>query len=45
MVCVWEDGKKWCQVISTNDIESMTKFYKKNYDRFTIEERDYGNPR
>lgn len=38
-IWLWEDGRKWCQVVATNDIKSMTASYKKLYNRVMIEER------
>lgn len=38
-VYLWENGRKWCQVIGTNDIKATAASYRKRYNRVLIEER------
>lgn len=37
-IWLWEDGRKWCQVIGTTDIKATADLYKKLYNRVLIEE-------
>lgn len=37
-IWLWEDGRKWCQVVGTNDIKATTASYKKLYNRVLVEE-------
>lgn len=37
-IWLWEDGRKWCQVVATNDIKATAASYKKLYNRVLVEE-------
>ena len=42
MITIWEDGKRWSEVVSTNNLQSLLKLYKQQYNRIQVTDLNRG---
>lgn len=38
MITIWDGGKRWSEVVGTNNLPSLLKIYKQQYNRVMVTE-------